>query len=90
MLIVGCFRSFLARCRSFQVVSGCLLLVVGCFRSFQVVSCSLYVVSGRFRLSLARCRSFQVVSGRFRSFQVVPSFSKYGLNSGFDYFGNVF
>ena len=42
MLIVGCFKSFLARCKSFkvisclfQVISGGLLLVVGPFRLFQ-------------------------------------------------------
>ena len=28
-------------------------------------------------LVVGRCRSFQVVSGHFRSFQVVPHFSKY-------------
>ena len=51
LLVVGSFRLFLARCRSFQVVPDCFLLVVCRFRSF-------------------------------RSFQVVPRFSKYELLPG--------
>ena len=38
LLVVGRFRSFLARCRSFQLVSDRFLLVVGRFRSFYVIS----------------------------------------------------
>ena len=41
LLIVGCFighfRSFLARCRSLQVVSDCFLLVLGRFRLFCIL-----------------------------------------------------
>ena len=37
MHIVGRFMSFLACCRSFQVVSGRFLLAVSRFRLFQVV-----------------------------------------------------
>ena len=75
------YRSFLARCRSLQVVLGRLLLVVGGvvgrFRSFLARCRSLQVFVGRFLLVAGRCRSLQVVAGRFRSFQVVPRFSKY-------------
>ena len=35
------------------------------------------LVVGRFRSFLVRCMSFQIVADRFRSFQVVPRFSKY-------------
>ena len=41
---MGRFRSFLACCRSLQVVLGCFLLVVGCFRSFLARSRSFQVV----------------------------------------------
>ena len=37
MLIVGRCRSFLAHCRSLQVIPGCFLLVVGRCRSFLVL-----------------------------------------------------
>ena len=71
------YRSFLARCRSLQVVLGRLLLVVGCvvgrFRSFLARCRSLQVFVGRFLLVAGRCRSLQVVSGRFRLFLVLVS-----------------
>ena len=69
LLVAGCSRLFLARCRSFQAVSC----------SLQLLSSYFLLVIGRFRSILVRYRLFQVVSGRFRSFQVVPRFSKYGV-----------
>ena len=85
------FRSFLASCRSFQVVSCSLqvvsrhfLLVVGRFRPFlvrcrlfQVVPCSLQVLSGRFFL-IVGC--FRLFLARCRSFQVVSGhFRSFGV-----------
>ena len=81
LLVVGGFRSFSARCRSFQVlfcslkaVSNRFVLIVGRFS----------LVSGGFRSFRARCRSLRVVScsllvvsgrfllvvSRFKSFHV--------------------
>ena len=87
--LVGCFRLFLARCRSFlvcckslQVVVGCFkffLLVVGHFRSFQVIPIHFQLAVDRFRSFLARCRSFQVV----------PRFSKYLMNLVFTQICNM-
>ena len=66
LLVVGCFWSFLVRCRSsqvvscsLQVVSGRFLLVVGLFRLFQVVPrCSKYQKKS-FEKSLAYFPNFK-------------------------------
>ena len=93
LFYAGCFRLFLAQSRLLCIVSFFLQLVPSRFRlflarcrSFQAVSCSLQLLSsyfllviGCFRSILVRYRLFQNVSGRFRSFQVVPRFSKYSL-----------
>ena len=84
-------------CRLFQVVPCSeqvalyrFFLALACSKSFQVVSCSLQLLSsyfllviGRFRSIIVRYRLFQVVSGRFRSFHVVPRFSKYVFSQYF-------
>ena len=46
-VISCCFSSFLARCRSFHVISGRFLLVVGRFRSF-LACCKLFQVVPHF------------------------------------------
>ena len=59
------FRSVLAHCRSFQVVSGRLLLFVGRLRSFL----------GRFLLVVSCFRSFQVLP-RFNKYHNGRGFCK--------------
>ena len=49
LLVVGCFRSFLARCRLFQVVSVYFLVVSGHFRLFLARFRLFQIVSGHFR-----------------------------------------
>ena len=59
--LVGCFRLFLARCRSFLVCCKSLQVVVGCFKFFFARRRSFQVIEGHSNSFLARCRSFQVV-----------------------------
>ena len=56
--LVGCFRLFLARCRSFVACCKSFQVVVGCFKFFLARRRSFQVVLGHFNSFLARCRSF--------------------------------
>lgn len=72
----ACFRSFLARCRSFQVFVGCFRSFLASCKSFhvavcsfmllQVVSACFFLVAVHFRSFLTCCTSFQDVVGRLR------------------------
>ena len=84
--LLGCFRLFLARCRSFLVCCKSLQVVVGCFKFFFARRRSLKVIPIHFQLAVDRFRSFLA---RCRSFQVVPRFSKYLMNLVFTQICNM-